>query len=388
MRVEIEFMDHDLYQQIKRAFHAAGGLPYLQECRLNIVAEFENVIDFKLIRSDQSTKEEKKKDKDSMISSDVFALCAFGENRIKVFPNSIVLKNTSFQELNINSFKAGGEIHFKIEEREGDFSIYFANLEMVGSPECLKNFRYEPFYLDAFGVPFSVLEDLYEKYANSGSFKSLEKSSKFDSFEYQFDVTDLSFQEEQHYLNFEYGFSKLLNEKRRAILKALYFGQSQQIMDACRGIIGLGNGLTPSGDDYLCGLFGVLIADKNVHERFFPIYEQTIEKASKLTNEISYSYLCELKDLKYKPDFIEMLKLFSIERLTEQASQASSEEKEVPSASTNRNEELIGKIKHYFLKLLEIGHFSGTDLLTGMMDGLVFLKRQGIKEFKMVKRDW
>lgn len=381
MQVEIEFMDIDLYQRMKESFQTSAQLADYHESGLNIIAEFENVVDFKL---EQLHEIETKRAENA---PEVYALCAFGENKVKVFPNSIVLKNTSFQEFNTTIFKVGNRIHFKVEERGEEFSIYFGNLEMVGTFKCLKNFRYEPFYLDVFRIPFTILEKLYQKHGNMGSFKSFQRSSRFSSFEYKTDITNSSFQEDQHYLNFEHRFSRLLNEKRKNILEALQFGEADQIVDSCIKIIGLGNGLTPSGDDYLCGLFGVLIADKNVHERFFPIYEQVIQKSSKLTNEISYSYLCELTELKYRPDFMELLRLFSIECLSSKGEFSLEKMPDLNESHSEKNE-LITQLEDYFLRLIEIGHFSGTDLVTGMMDGIIFLKRQGIKEFKMAKTKW
>lgn len=125
-------------------------------------------------------------------------------------------------------------------------------------------------------------------------------------------------------------------DRRMTAARAYY--KDNQMMPACRelcGLIGLGTGLTPCGDDFLCGVLAGLILTGKEEETFSQALHTQIPEHLTDTNVISAAFLlCALNG---------------------QFSAAVNSLTSLPDA---------GKILNDFLA---IGHSSGTDTLCGIL---------------------
>lgn len=98
----------------------------------------------------------------------------------------------------------------------------------------------------------------------------------------------------------------LINDYAKNCLKQCSFylenRHFDQAADVLVSLIGLGIGLTPSGDDFLCGvLAGIIFADKSGHP-FTHILKEAIGRHLNNTNDISRAFLdCALKSHFSKP---------------------------------------------------------------------------------------
>lgn len=130
--------------------------------------------------------------------------------------------------------------------------------------------------------------------------------------------------------------SQRLESNINAFFNALSASHQDAAEQAVRACIGLGFGLTPSGDDMLSGILGFL---RVYDQEGFQMAARLVRKAADRTNDISRSYLlwaCE----GYGSDLM---------RKTIHA---------VGSGSTDTKPAL---------QLVKIGHTSGTDLLEGIL---------------------
>jgi len=121
-------------------------------------------------------------------------------------------------------------------------------------------------------------------------------------------------------------------------------------MEEVRGLVGLGEGLTPSGDDFIGGL---LFCRKILQDSYpdildleFPKLPGFIESIQASTNTISHTFL---KDHAEGHGF-EPIHLFANAFLTGQP------------------DDLLHKI---LVDLTHIGHSTGWDLLTGFLTGML-----------------
>lgn len=134
------------------------------------------------------------------------------------------------------------------------------------------------------------------------------------------------------------------------IVQACNTNDFPQILGIAENLIGLGEGLTPSGDDFIGGL---LFADFTIHE-IYPKYqgltltevELFLNKSRNRTNLISYTML---KDLA-KGNAAETLHRF------------------INSILTCQN---LNYVHSAGLELVRIGHSTGWDLLTGLWTGML-----------------
>ncbi|MEG0369610.1 MAG: DUF2877 domain-containing protein [Lachnospiraceae bacterium] len=128
--------------------------------------------------------------------------------------------------------------------------------------------------------------------------------------------------------------------KQRILHCSAYISQFDYINAANElvHLIGLGIGLTPSGDDFLCGvLAGLLLSDQFTHP-FSIILKEKIRENFQNTNDISGAFLtCAL------------------------SSHFSKSVKDLPSASCS---------KEILISFEQIGHSSGMDTLCGIFYGL------------------
>ncbi|MGL4668264.1 MAG: DUF2877 domain-containing protein [Saezia sp.] len=114
-------------------------------------------------------------------------------------------------------------------------------------------------------------------------------------------------------------------------------------------MVGLGIGLTPSGDDVLVGLCAVLAVPGYPVAKLFPFCQEAIAKAQGKTNEISYTALLHAAKGHFNERLIHCLDCMfkGNEKALEEALQA----------------------------VLAIGSSSGADMLRGVRMGLLFDKR-------------
>ncbi len=138
--------------------------------------------------------------------------------------------------------------------------------------------------------------------------------------------------------------SKMLEERTRLLLHELLKIRMANGLHHAVSLIGLGPGLTPSGDDFLVGLFTMM----NVRES--PLYShqsfctEVVEKAKTLTNEISYMALKKASVGKVRESIIQL----------------------VNSVFYGEERDLNPSLN----KVLNIGSSSGTDIALGLVCGL------------------
>lgn len=109
-----------------------------------------------------------------------------------------------------------------------------------------------------------------------------------------------------------------------------------------KSLIGMGIGLTPSGDDFLVGFMSVAFLEVSGMENFKAAFESLIFEAGSLTNEISYSVLKNASRGYFKQIYSDFIDSFF--------------------TSTIRDED--------FEAILKMGYSSGRDTLLGIITGL------------------
>lgn len=116
-------------------------------------------------------------------------------------------------------------------------------------------------------------------------------------------------------------------------------------------LIGIGIGLTPSGDDFLVGLISVLHSakqEKYYVKKFYVLLCEEIIKNSNKTTDVSKSYLLEAVDGRFSESFHNIYAALEKENLEELYKTA--------------------------LSMMAVGHSSGTDGLCGILWGFYQLK--------------
>ncbi len=145
-------------------------------------------------------------------------------------------------------------------------------------------------------------------------------------------------------ISFEHAVSKMLANTSGQLRNALL---RQDVYDACaqaRLLIGLGPGLTPSGDDFLVGLFAAL----NVHQA--PLYGlravcvEMVAGAERATNAISYAALSKASTGRVRACMAELIK-------------------QLIHGET-------GAFAAPLARVLAIGSTSGSDIVAGIVSGL------------------
>lgn len=115
-----------------------------------------------------------------------------------------------------------------------------------------------------------------------------------------------------------------------------------EISSIFKSLIGMGIGLTPSGDDFLVGFMSVAFLEVSGMENFKAAFESLIFEARSLTNEISYSVLKNASRGYFKQIYSDFIDSFF--------------------TSTIRDED--------FEAILKMGYSSGRDTLLGIITGL------------------
>jgi hypothetical protein len=133
--------------------------------------------------------------------------------------------------------------------------------------------------------------------------------------------------------------------------KACLEGNSSLILEQAEMLVGLGAGLTPSGDDFLGGiLFAIKILQTYYYNTAVPSLHFPIEHYGSRTHPISLSLLKDLAD----GSAVEPLHQIINNLL----------------AGTS-----VNSINSYVSRLTDIGHSTGWDLLTGLITGLLVTRR-------------
>lgn len=138
--------------------------------------------------------------------------------------------------------------------------------------------------------------------------------------------------------------SRVLNKQSRLLIEELSAGRLDDALQHATKIIGLGPGLTPSGDDFLVGLFTILNVKGIPFDGCLSFCEKVVEQAKSLTNEISYMALKKASIGKVRESIIQLLS----------------------SVFYDNEEKLILSLN----KVLSIGSTSGTDIALGLISGL------------------
>ena len=146
--------------------------------------------------------------------------------------------------------------------------------------------------------------------------------------------------------------SKILHERIASLKLAFLKEEEKGILESSMSLIGLGPGLTPSGDDVLLGILSVLNLRNHRYEKFRPLFEKVIQSAYEETNILSYFGLRRAYDGYIRQDITD----FTVAMI----------EKE--------------NIEHELEKILQIGHSSGQDITYGIVTLLeiIWTKEKGV----------
>lgn len=145
-------------------------------------------------------------------------------------------------------------------------------------------------------------------------------------------------------LPFEVETNRLLKERTNLLIQSLEKNDLNNAFKTALSLVGLGPGLTPSGDDFLVGLFTVIHMHNSPLKKYRPLCQKIVEESFQLTNEISYY----------------ALKQASISQVRESINHLLRE--------VVHGEEL--SIIQAANQVLAIGSSSGTDITLGLIAGL------------------
>jgi hypothetical protein len=143
---------------------------------------------------------------------------------------------------------------------------------------------------------------------------------------------------------FETEVSNMLENRTLLLLNELLNDRISSALPHAVSLIGLGPGLTPSGDDFLTGLFTIFNMKNSPFYPYRSFCEDVLKKAKTLTNDISYMTLKKAAIGKVRESIISLLNALLIEN----------------------DEDLNLSLN----KLLNIGSSSGTDIALGIVFGM------------------
>lgn len=152
---------------------------------------------------------------------------------------------------------------------------------------------------------------------------------------------------------FEAEVSNMLEKRTLLLLNELLNDRISSALPHAVSIVGLGPGLTPSGDDFLTGLFTIFNMKNSPFNPYRLFCEEVLKKAKTLTNDISYMTLKKAAFGKVRESIISLLNSLLVED----------------------DEDLILSLN----KLLNIGSSSGTDIAYGIVFGMEATIRAGGK---------
>lgn len=143
---------------------------------------------------------------------------------------------------------------------------------------------------------------------------------------------------------FETEVSNMLENRTLLLLNELLNDRISSALPHAVSLIGLGPGLTPSGDDFLTGLFTIFNMKNSPFYPYRSFCEDVLKKAKTLTNDISYMTLKKAAIGKVRESIISLLNALLFEN----------------------DEDLNLSLN----KLLNIGSSSGTDIALGIVFGM------------------
>lgn len=143
---------------------------------------------------------------------------------------------------------------------------------------------------------------------------------------------------------FEAEMSKMLEKRKNLLLNELENNHMSLAIPHAVSLIGLGPGLTPSGDDFLTGLFTVFNMKNSPFYAQRSFCEDVLKHAKTLTNDISYMALKKAATGKVRESIINLIE----------------------SLIAGNEEDLFLSLN----KVLSIGSSSGTDISLGLVCGL------------------
>ncbi|WP_100160226.1 DUF2877 domain-containing protein [Proteus columbae] len=138
--------------------------------------------------------------------------------------------------------------------------------------------------------------------------------------------------------------SKKLNTLRAELINVLVNREHKNLEKIINQFIGLGIGLTPSGDDYLVGLMAFLLLEKHPIHSLSSIFYQGIMQSKMNTTPISAITLEKALEQEYRENMYQLIQSL------------------VDAQETN--------IYSQVLAILNIGSSSGSDMLFGIRDAL------------------
>jgi len=143
---------------------------------------------------------------------------------------------------------------------------------------------------------------------------------------------------------FEEEASRMLRDRAALFLSELYAGRKEHAVKAAQRLLGLGPGLTPSGDDFLVGVFAVMNLRGGPLHACQGVCQEIMRPASRLTNEISLAALKQAANGRVRDCIVEL----------------------IDALAYGTPEQLIPRID----AVLRIGSSSGTDIAMGIYAGL------------------
>lgn len=138
--------------------------------------------------------------------------------------------------------------------------------------------------------------------------------------------------------------SEKLNLLRTELIDSLLKQQYQKLPNIIKQFIGLGIGLTPSGDDYLVGLMAFLLLKHHPLQHLECQFQQGIDDAREITTKVSAITLEKAINHQYRENILQLLQMLV--------------------AASKKD------IYPQFRQILDIGSSSGSDMLFGIRDAL------------------
>ncbi len=131
---------------------------------------------------------------------------------------------------------------------------------------------------------------------------------------------------------------------REKLINGLYQKKDTDIIESINGLVGLGIGLTPSGDDYLCGLSAFLFLNQHPGNKFKSLFEDAVVSNESNTNLLSFMTINQCIQQEYRESTYQLIK----------------------SLAEGRESDLYQQI----MRIINIGSSSGCDMLLGINDAL------------------
>lgn len=244
-------------------------------------------------------------------------------------PNSCRLINKNFTLLTI---------------KEGD-SVCFSNKDMVIGERYLISFSVcDPWqYADVIFSPDKLITDDYLSFLETqrDNLDVILNSNKQSLFNYSGNNV------------FYISMSEKLTQLRLNLVELIIKGDRLRLPDVISQFVGLGIGLTPSGDDYLVGLMAFLLLKGHPASSFCPDFYQSIARSKNRTTSISAITLEKALNREYRENMQQLIQSLADAKETHIHSQ--------------------------FSDILNIGSSSGCDMLFGLRDALYITHYLGEK---------